>query len=104
MVGLCMLFLVDCSVTMIQVHGWAFYEGDQVQQDREGLHHSKIDLVWVSQTGGKHIVVCFKHNFKYLDKCLSTSTSISAFIDPMLEALLQALPKCLKHKYIDNQY
>ena len=47
MFGLCMLFLIDCSVTMIQAHRWAFYEGVQVQQVREGLHHSKIYLVWV---------------------------------------------------------
>ena len=46
MFGLCMLFLIDCSVTMIQAHGWAFYEGVQVQQVREELHHSKIYLVW----------------------------------------------------------
>ena len=26
MVGLCMLCLIDCSVTMTQAHGWAFYE------------------------------------------------------------------------------
>ena len=61
--------LVECEYQLQNLS-----KGDQVQQDREGLRHSKIDLVWVSQTGGKHLVVCFKHNFKYLDKCLSTST------------------------------
>ena len=47
MVGLCMLFLIDCSVTMILSHGSSVYECVQVQQVREGLHHSKIYLVWV---------------------------------------------------------
>ena len=42
-----MLFLIDCSVTMTQAHGWSVYEGVQVQQVWEGLHHYKIYLVWI---------------------------------------------------------